>query len=348
MRLEELGLSEWADALPNEGFEVFHTSEALRVLDEHGAGELRLLGGYKGQQLVGLLPLFVRERFGVRLVLSPPLGFGIQRLGPVVMPTSPKQRKREKVNRTFTEKAIEAVDAANPRTLFRMSCDTEYDDPRPYRWNGFNVDPGFTYRLDLASTTPDEVLKSFSKSLRREIQDGEETDIMIRTQGRVGLRHIYKTIQDRYDEQDMNVPLSWEFMRDLVETLGERARVYVAESGDGEFLSGIVALYSNDMAYFWKGGARSTHQDLSVNSLLHWRIIKDVITDPPRASIDQYDLHSANNDRIVQYKSKFGGELVPYYRIESRGLPMTATKKAYRMIALSNSLLERQSLLRFR
>lgn len=338
MHVEKLDLSEWGDLLPNEGFSVFHTPEALRTVDTHTTEEMQLVGGFKGEQPVGLCPLFVRDAPGVQVVLSPPMGFGIQRLGPILMPTSPKRGKQEKLNRTFTEKVLESVDSTRPITLFRMSCSTRYTDPRPYEWNGFDVKPAFTYRLDLRSTTPDEILKSFSKSLRREIQDGEETDISIQIEETAGARQIYEATQARYEEQGKGFPLSWEFMHDLLESLGDRARVYTAESPDEGFLGGITVLYSNDTAYFWKGGTRNSRRNISVNSMLHWRIISDIITDPPRGSIGWYDLHTANNERIVRYKRKFGGELVPYYQIESAGLPMALSKKAYRVARYDSPL----------
>lgn len=343
MEVRELGPSEWGEALPKTGFGPFHTPEALRVLDAHMTGEMRLFGGFKGQQPIGLLPAFVRERAGVRTVLSPPPGLGIRGIGPVVTSTSPKQRKREGVNRSFTEKVLGAVDADDPRTLFRMECSPQYGDPRPYRWNGFDVEPSFTYRIDLESRTSEEVLNSFSKSLRREIRDGQEMDLSISRRGVTGARKVYESTRDRYEEQGIEFPLPWEFMRDLVDALDERARVYVAESADGEFLSGIVALYSNDAAHFWKGGTRRSYRNVSVNSLLHWRIISDVISDPPRPSVTQYDLYTANDERLSRYKSKFSGELAPYYGIESTGIPMTVAKKAYRMVTFGEDLLYRRT-----
>lgn len=342
MELRNLEMAEWEELLPDSNFGVFHTPEALRVVDKHTTGELRLLGGFKGEQPIGLLPIVIKKRAGLRFVLSPPTKCGIRDLGPILMPTSPKKRKQEKVNRTFTDTVVKAVNADDPLTLFRMSCGPWYDDPRPYRWAGFDVKPSFTYQLDLSSTTPDEILHSFSKSARREIRDAEEADIIVRAQ-KSRARNVYTTVQNRYDEQGKGFRLSWEYMRDLVEALGDRAKVYVAESSEGEFLSGIVVLYSNDTAYFWKGGARNSYQNISVNTLLHWRIISDIITDPPIDSIARYDLYSANNERIARYKSKFGGELVPHYTIESRGLLMGATKKAYRLVFLNDRFLEFRS-----
>lgn len=97
-------------------------------------------------------------------------------------------------------------------------------------------------------------------------------------------------------------------------------------------------LYSNDTAYFWKGGVRNSHQNISVNSMLHWRIISDLITDPSLESIRWYDLVTVNNERIVRYKSKFGGELVPYYQIKSIDFSMALSKKAYRVARYDSPL----------
>lgn len=338
MRLEELDFQEWGQALPKEGFGPFHTPEALRVLDEHATGELHLFGGFKGQQPTGLLPVFVRERSPLRAIFSPPPGFGIRKIGPLLIPTSPKRRKQEKVSREFTEKVIDAMDLDSPFTFFYMSCEPSYSDPRAFGWAGFEIHPTFTYQIDLGPTA-DEILKSFSKSLRREIRDGEDADLSIRVGTTSDARKVHEATRNRYEEQGMEFDLSWDFMRDLFEALGERARVYVAESPDGGFLGGIVVLYSNDTAYFWKGGARRSYRNLSVNSLLHWRIIEDIVTDSSRDSVNRYDLYTANNERITRYKSKFNGELAVQYRVESSGVPMTVAKKAYQMTARAKRIL---------
>ncbi|SNZ16978.1 Acetyltransferase (GNAT) domain-containing protein [Natronoarchaeum philippinense] len=333
MRVERLDLSEWGDALPNSGVEVFHTPEALSVLDEHATGDLRLYGGFKGQQPVGLFPLLVQDRSIGSAVLSPPPGFGVPRMGPMVMPTSPKQRKREKVNTAFIEAVLEDVGVDDSLTLFRSICSPDYDDPRPFSWSELGVATKFTYVLDLANESTDDVLTSFSKSLRREIRDGEELDIEITREGLDGARSVYEDTKVRYQEQDKTFPLSWEYVRDLVDAVDERSRVYVARTSDGRFLSGITVLYSDDAAFFWQGGTRATHENVSINSLLHWRVIEDVIEDPPMASVTSYDLMGANTERLCRYKSKFGADLVPYYVAESQGTGMDVAKRAYRMVS---------------
>jgi hypothetical protein len=333
MRVERLNISDWNDALPGTGVEVFHTAEALEVLDDHATGELRLYGGFKGQQPIGLFPAVVQDRSIGTAVLSPPPGFGVHRLGPVVMPTSPKQRKREKVNATFTEEVLDDIGVDDSLTLFRAVCGAGYADPRPYAWSDFDIETKFTYLLDLSETTPDEALTSFSKSLRREIRDGADLDVEIGREGIDGARAVFEDTKVRYQEQDHSFPLSWGYVRDLVDALEDRCRVYVARTPGGEFLSGITVLYSDDAAYFWQGGTRATYENVSVNSLLHWRVIRDVIEDPPIESVTNYDLMGANTERLCRYKSKFGADLVPYYVVESQGAGMDVAKRAYRMVS---------------
>ena len=331
MRVEELTLDEWEEALPADGFEVFHLPEVLRVLDDHATGDLRLFGGYRGEQLVGLLPVFVRHVWFAKAVVSPPPGMYVHRLGPLLMPSSPKRRKQEKLNRTFTSAVLEALNADDPFTLVGIHSANEYADPRPYLWEGFEVEPRFAYRIPLADSSPDDVLKSFSKSIRREVRDGEERDVSVETRGIDAARQVYRATEARYDEQDVSFPLSWPYTRDIVTALDERARVYVAESSDGEFLGGITVLYSNDAAYFWQGGTRGISAEVNVNGLLHWRIVEDALTDDELSSVEWYDLGNAYEERLSRYKSKFNPELVESYQIQSGKLAALA-KEVYARI----------------
>ena len=59
---------------------------------------------------------------------------------------------------------------------------------------------------------------------------------------------------------------------------------------------------------------------MSPNNLLHWRVIEDILTDPELESIDAYDLYTANNERLVDYKSRFGESLTGYYVVESNSV----------------------------
>jgi len=333
MRLEHLPLSEWDAALPRSGFEPFHTADALGVLDEHASGELRLFAGYNGQNPVGLLPLFVQQRSVGTVVTSPPPSLGVPRLGPILMPASPKRSKQERLNRRFAAAVVDELGLESSRTLFRIVGNTAYTDPRPYRWREFEITTSFTYRLDVSDSTSEQLLSNCSKSLRREINSVRDLDVTVETEGVEGAQAVYEQTKARYDQQGDRLSMSWEYVRDLFKALDERARNYVVRTPTGEFLSGITVLYSNDAAYFWQGGARGEYNGTTVNSYLHWKIIEDIIEKPPVETVGAYDLVGANTDRFCKYKSKFGASLQPYYTIESSGPQMQLAKRAYQRLS---------------
>lgn len=332
MRVEQIDLDAWERALPDSGFEVFHRPEALGVLAEHAGGALELYAGYKGDHPVAMLPLFVRRLPVGTVVQSPLPALGVPRLGPLLMPNSPKRRKREQINRIFTEEILDRVDADSRLTLFRMLCNTSYHDPRPYTWSDLRTEALFTYCLDVRSASLEELRASFSSSLRREIRDAEDLGITVEPEGIEGLRAIHEDARSRFEEQGEEYDRSWSYVRDLAEALGERCRAYVARSPDGEYVSGITSLYSNDMAYFWQGGTRGTYEGTTVNSLIHWQIIEDIAAGEPIESVDRYDLMGANTERLCQYKSKFGADLVPYYLVKTDGASMDVAKRAYWLV----------------
>jgi len=252
------------------------------------------------------------------------------------MPASPKRRKREQVNSTFTELLLDELGVEESLTLFRTTCPISFSDPRPFVWSDLSLGTSFTYMLEIPDQDPsDDLLGSFSKSLRREIRDARGLDVTVTKSPTEGVDEVFESVQSRYAEQDRGFTLTKEYVDDLTTALAaeDRCRTYVARGPDGEYLSGIVVLYSNDAAYYWLGGSRETYDGTSVNGLVHWNVIRDIADGDPIPSVGAYDLMGANTERICRYKSKFGAELVPYYTLESEGRGMDAAKAAYRLVS---------------
>jgi hypothetical protein len=247
------------------------------------------------------------------------------------MPTSPKRRKIDRVNRDFSKLIIEELDVRSRFTLFRMVGSPGYADPRPFDWADQSIEPRFTYLLQVGED-PAELMEQFTSDLRRELRKGAETDLTVSVEGESAAELVAQDVIDRYDDQGESAPFTVGYVRDLVTGLGERARTYVARTPDGEYLGGIIALYSNDSAYFWQGGVSRNYEGISTNSQLHWRIIRDIAEGSPIESVHRYDLVGANTERLCEYKSKFGANLVPYYMIESAGSGMGLVKTAYQVI----------------
>ncbi len=335
MEIERIGLDEWGDALPADGYEVFHDPAALAVLADYTDAELQLYGAFKGQHAVGLLPVFVDDRSLGRTVLSPPLSLGVPRLGPIINPHSPKRRKWERINTALAEGVIDELETDHRSTFFRMICPLGYDDPRPYSWNDLHVKPEFTYVVDLKDCADvEDAMSGFSKSLRNEMRRLDDLELSIETEGLDSALRIYDDVVDQYDAHDDTAPMSRPFLRDFLSALDDdRWRVYVARTPDGKYKSGIITLFSAELAYFWQGGVTASYENVSVNNLLHRAILEDLVTDPELDSITGYDLVGANTERLCEYKGKFNGELKTYYVVESSGIAMSLAKSVYRTLS---------------
>ena len=334
MDVERIGLEEWGEALPADGYEVFHEPEALAVLERHTDAQLHLFCAYKGGQAVGMVPVFVAERQIGRTILTPPLSSGVPRLGPIIDPNSPKRRKGERINAELVDHVVDELEADSRTVLFRMVCPLEYDDPRPYRWRDFSLSPEFTYVVDLEGKDLEGVMAGFSKSLRNEMRRLPDLDLEIGLEGVDAAMRVYDDVVRQYEAYDDSPPMSRALLRDLLVELPEdRWRVYVARTPEGEYLSGIITLYSNDLAYYWQGGVATSYENVSVNNLLHRAILEDLLTEPAFESVTGYDLVGANTERLCEYKSKFNGQLRPYYVVESSGLEMSLAKSAYQRVA---------------
>lgn len=327
MNIEKVTLGEWEQLLPDSGFTPFHTPAALFVMNDYSKGELQLLAGFHEQQPLALLPVFVRKEYPLTIIVSPPPGLSVPWLGPVLISQSANQQWHETLNQNFAREVLRVLDADKLRTLFGLVGSPEYTDPRPYSWENLGVNPRFNVVLNLAERNSDDILQSFTRDIRKEIRKDDEIDISIGLGGSDAAKRICDDLKERHAEQGLTYPTPRAYTGDFVEELDDRARVYVARAPNGQFLSGIIVLYSNDDALFWQGGTKANYQGISVNSLLHWRIIDDIINDSELEDIDRYHLGDANNSRLARYKSKFNGELVVNYEIKST--LMTYAKSAY-------------------
>lgn len=331
MRIERVELDEWGRMLPPSGVNIFHRPEVLSVLDEYSDADLQLLGGFKGEEPVACLPVFIQESVIGQAVFSPPPSMGIPYLGPLLSPASPKRSKIERVNWDFTREIVDELGLDSRFTLFRIIGAPKYSDPRPFHWAGHRVETKFTYVLEVPDD-PDDLLGDFSRDLRRDVRDGTDLDLTVSVEDEQATERVTRDVMSRYEEQNETPPITPEYVRELIAALGDRARTYVARDTDGSYLGGIIVLYSDDTAYFWQGGVSQSYKGRSVNSLVHWHIIQDIASSPSLESVTNYDLVGANTQRLCKYKVKFGGNLVPYYVVESSGSGMTVAKKAYQMV----------------
>ncbi|WP_255171664.1 lipid II:glycine glycyltransferase FemX [Natrononativus amylolyticus] len=294
-----------------DGTNPFYRAEALALQAEDTGTTVYLLAGFKGQEAVGLFPVFEYSKGPLTGVFSPaPYSWSCY-LGPSLLNVDKlKQRKADRRTRRFVEGCLEWIDA-ELSPLYCKFVAAEFDDLRPFTWNDYDVRPGYTYVVDLEGTE-EELLGRFSSDARSNVRNADREEYVVEEGDGDDVDRIVEQVRARYESQDRPFQLSPAFARSLYEKLPEGAvRPYTCRA-DGEFLGGILVVESATTRYRWQGGVKpDADVDLSINDLLDWYVMRDGLRD----GLERYDLVGAGVPSINRYKAKFNPRLEPHYTI---------------------------------
>ena len=301
----------------------FHRRGSLAALADHANATLHPLVGHKGQEPVGLFPLFEVRRLGLSTVFSPPPGLLVPYLGPALLNVEKlKQRKRERRHERFVDGCFEWLEERDPRYV-HVRSDFRYPDLRPLEWNDMSVSPGYTYTVDLTAGE-EELLKRFSSDARSNVRDGAPENCTIEEGGESAIRRIVTQVYRRYEAQDESYGVTPGFVIDLAERLPEGCvRAYVCRV-DGRFVGGMITLEDEGTIYRWQGGAKHD-AEIPANDLLDWHIMREAMG----RDIESYDLVGADSRRLNRYKAKFDPELRTYHQAERAGPAMRLVRETY-------------------
>lgn len=305
----------------------FHRFALLEVIADHADATLHPLVGYKGQEPVGVFPVFVVRKGPVSTAFSPPPSLKITYLGPALLNVDKlKPSKAERRNRRFVDGCLDYVDEQISPRYVHVRTGTRYEDTRPFTWNGFESTPHFTYVVDLTDG-PDALFDRFSRDARKNVRDAREVDCVVEERGIEAARTIIDQVRERHEEQDEWYPLTTDFVGDLYEAAEDGVvRPYVCEV-DGEVVGGSLTLEHGDTAYGWQGVVKPD-SDIAVNDVVHWNVINDVV----ERGVTRYDLVGANEPRLSRYKSKFAPTLETYQGLERSSPEMSLAAKTYKRL----------------
>ncbi|WP_459192724.1 lipid II:glycine glycyltransferase FemX [Halosimplex sp. J119] len=315
---------------------VFHRSAVLEHLADYTGATLHALVGYKGQEPVGVFPLFELEKGPIRMAFSPPPGTWVDYLGPACLNMAKlSRRKAERRHERFIEGSLEYVDERIDPLVTRVETTPLYDDVRPFQWDGHSVELNYSYVVEL--TDEDDLLSRFSSDARRNIRDADADAFEISRGDAGDVRVILDQVARRYREQGEAVSVPTEFVAALARSLPDDAIAPYVCHVDGEFAGGILVVADDDTVYRWFGGV-SPHREVSVavNDLLDWHVMTEAMDD----GRSYYDLVGAGARSVNEYKAKFAPELRTFYAVESNPVLMEAMSTAHGQVQRHKSALD--------
>lgn len=310
----------------------FHRADVLELQAEHSGATLYPLAGFKGEEPVGVFPLFSLRKGPATGIFSPPPHLHVSYLGPATLNQAKlSRRKAERRLRALVEGSLERVAEETGSWFTQITTPVGFGDVRPFKWQGYDVVPRHTYYVDLDDRDGDP-LSRFSADARRNVTADHDEEYVIEEGGLDAVDRIVEQVERRYRSRGEPGPVPSSFVRGLTERLPEEAvRAYTCRV-DGVHASGIVALEHGEVVYRWVGSVEpDVETDLPIDDLLDWEVMRRAM-ERGRTS---YDLVGTGDGRIDRYVAKFDPELRTFYRIQSGSRVVNALADTYR--ALSGS-----------
>ncbi|MFH1722888.1 MAG: GNAT family N-acetyltransferase [Candidatus Altiarchaeota archaeon] len=280
---------------------LFHKLDFLKPLAKHTKSELALLVGYKKEEKIGGLPIFIQKRSNLKMALSPPREMSIPYLGPILRDWNDlPQYRREPNFHEFIEKADEFLKTEFNPSYISISTPPNMDDARPFKWAGYEVEPMYNYLLDLR-VGKGKLWEGLKKKLRQDITRTKKRGITVEEGGKKEFIYVYEQVAERYAEQGKTPSLTKEFLLDVYKNFHpENLRVFVAKF-EGQYAGGVIEVYFNDRAESWVGSTKVNVSGVSPNDLIQWQTIEWAA----EHGLKDYIIIGANTPRLSSYKLKF-------------------------------------------
>ncbi|KXS40681.1 MAG: hypothetical protein AWU59_2434 [Methanolobus sp. T82-4] len=301
---------------------IFHKWDFLRTVEKHTGSELHPLGVYITEELICIIPLFLKKVNGIRMILSPPPGTAIPCLGFVISPRcdvmnlSKKSQRMYEMGKLFSEK----IDSMNANYVSIVLTPMFYD-VRPFKWHGFAIDPMTIFMIDLDRPL-DDILKSFSSSRKSAIKKLDSYNLKLVESDDVSM--FYGSSVERYREQGLKFPVAGkEYLEEALDLYPEDIKLYYIRDGEDNTLGGLMTAEYKRMS-MWLGNVKPD-VNVPVNEFLYWELIKK----GQNKNYSILELGGADVPNIAAFKAKFNPSLHVKYRLVKKDMIGKAAEWAF-------------------
>jgi len=306
---------EWDDFVDNSPYGTFfHKWDFLKTIEKHTGHTLLPYGAYQKDRLVCIFPAFLKNNYGLRVVLSPPPSTGVPYMGFVMGSDYDglTQSGKEVLLKETTTGIIGKLEEFSPIYISAQLIPA-FNDVREFKWKGYSIEPLFTYSLPTDSSL-DEIFKGFSRSTKHIIKGIKSNKYDIKMIESNELIPFCDLLSKRYDEQHIRFPIvSREYLADLLRLYPDNIKLYYVYDGNGSIIGANMAVIYKDKVISWLGTPKP-EVDLPVNELLFWEFVKKA-KDSNRA----FEIGGADTQRLCAFKSRFNPSLETSYRVVRRG-----------------------------
>jgi hypothetical protein len=294
---------------------LYHSWSWLKIAERHSGCKLFPLAFYYSgdEEPFGLLPLFYKEKMGIKMMFSPPPGSAVT-LGPVLLIKDYKQHKSELAYIDFQSSVDRFIRRLGANYTLIVTSPGLLDI-RPFSWAKYEVSPVYTYRIDLKPGL-NAVWENLSKSLRTNIRNASKRGITVaESSGTEAVETLFNSVKQRYTRQHLKLPLEADYLKELFNKLGESLKLYLAMYNHEAVGASSCVVY-RDTVTSWVGGARAESNNIEANELLTWCTIEKAI----RGGYRWFEIEGGNTRHLCDSKSRYCPSVEIYFQIKKADL----------------------------
>jgi Acetyltransferase (GNAT) domain len=253
-------------------------------------------------QPVARWPFLVRRRFGLRLLLAPPLS---GRLGPLTCSSGGRNEARL---RRFDHLVNELMDQLPPADLFRQSLHPDVLSWLPFYRRGFQIEPRTSYVIDHLTDIV-EVWNGISGGTRRVIRNAAKT---LEVEQDSTTDRLERMIRSTFDRQHLDVPYDSSVLDRIVSAClaRDRGTVLSAVDSSGNVHASLFCAWDDQRAWYICGGGDPRLRSSGAGSLLMWELIKE-----SAKHVDRFDFEGSMLPSVERYFRNFGGQQETYFLV---------------------------------
>lgn len=274
---------------------LFHSAAWLdHISDIKPSGDIMYFEIVEGDKAIGYYCALKIRKLGLPIYGSPLRGTGTNYLGPIVS----REIDQGRLVRSFDQ--LMSVGRCLHLEMAHYWLDREIMERE-----GYAVHEDVTHLVPLANSEEEawENLKSNARNRIRKARDNNLT--AEKADSKEFVEQYISQLAEVFGKQGMNLPYGRRRVESLCTIMLEARQVApIWVKSGGKVIATGVFPFDENCIYFWGGASWQEYQHLCPNELLHWTAMRFAVD----KGIPLYNMCGGKS----RFKSKFGGEDVPY------------------------------------
>ena len=208
--------------------------------------------------------------------------------------------------------------------------------------NGKNFEgtqPRFVFRLDVKDKSIDDLMAAFHSKTRYNIRVAQKNGVEVKIEGKESAKVFYEImLETGMRDNFVTRPLS--YFEDMLDCLGDNARLYMAYY-EGKPIAGTLATKYGNKVWYLYGASSNAYRNVMPNYLLQLEMIRWAVD----SGCEIYDFRGVSGDLtpdnplygLYKFKKGFSGELTEFigeFELITKPFVYNSMQKARHLLSL--------------